>query len=304
MPDTPPVQPAGEVRVTEYFRRAMRRWYVIVFTVVAAVLLVFLHGVSGATKTSAATASVYLGQPFTPTGSAILNSTPLSNPSISIQYVTAPEQIAAAAKAAGIDHRSLRKHVSVIASGGAAAAASKAVTGGGPPTITITTEGPWTRLKVQTVSNTLAQSLINYANRYTTRKTNLIATRVKQEQAQMKAFQDIQARARKSIASIDSSSADALSKVAAESPFVNDLTTAATQIAPLAENLGNDQIALAATKDIESAQFINRAAGHAVTATTRRNSLIIAAMVGLIVGTGLALAWEALATRPRREQPA
>jgi LPS O-antigen subunit length determinant protein (WzzB/FepE family) len=41
-----------------------------------------------------------------------------------------------------------------------------------------------------------------------------------------------------------------------------------------------------------------------VTATTRRNSLIIAAMVGLIVGTGLALAWEALATRPRREQPA
>ena len=304
MPDTPPVQPAGEVRVTEYFRRAMRRWYVIVFTVVGAVLLVFLHGVSGATKQSAATASVYLGQPFTPSGSAILNSTPLSNPSISIQYVTAPEQIAAAAKAAGIDHRNLRSHVSVIASGGAAAAASKGVTGGGPPTITITTEGPWTRLKVQTVSNTLAQSLIGYANRYTTLKTNLIAKRVKQEQAQLTAFQDIQTRARKNIATIESSNADPLAKVAAESPFVNDISTAATQIAPLALNLGNDQIALAATKDIESAQFINRAAGHQVSATTRRNSLIIAAMVGLIVGTGLALAWEALSTRPRREQPA
>jgi len=109
--------------VSDYFRRAMRRWYVIVISVVAAVLLVFLHGVSGATKQSAATASVYLGQPFTPSGAAVLNSTPLSNPSISINYVTAPQQIAAAAKAAGIDHRSLRSHVSVLSSGGATSAA-------------------------------------------------------------------------------------------------------------------------------------------------------------------------------------
>ena len=264
---TPPVQPAGEVRVTEYFRRATRRWYVIVFTVVAAVLLVFLHGVSGATKQSAATASVYLGQPFTPSGSAVLNSTPLSNPSISIQYVTAPQQIAAAAKAAGIDHHRLRSHISVLASGGAAASASKAVTGTGPPTITITTEGPWTRLKVQTVSNTLAQSLIGYANRYTTLKTNLIATRVTLEKsAAARPSRDPEARARKSIATIDSSSADPLSKVAAQAPFVTDLSTAADQIGTLTQNLTNDQVALAATKDIESAQFITRASGHRVSA--------------------------------------
>jgi len=87
--------------VTEYFRRAMRRWYVIVLSVVAAVALVFLHGVSGATKQSAATASVYLGQPFTPGGASVLTSTPLSNPQISIQYVTAPQQIAKAAGSGG-----------------------------------------------------------------------------------------------------------------------------------------------------------------------------------------------------------
>ena len=86
--------------MTEYFRRAMRRWYVIVLSVVAAVALVFLHGVSGATKQSAATASVYLGQPFSPGGASVLTSTPLSNPQISIQYVTAPQQIAKAAAAA------------------------------------------------------------------------------------------------------------------------------------------------------------------------------------------------------------
>lgn len=299
---TQPVQPAGEVRVTEYVRRAARRWYVIVFTVVAAVLLVFLHGVSGATKQSAATASVYLGQPFTPSGAAVLNSTPLSNPSISIQYATAPQQIAAAAKAAGIDNRRLRSHISVLASGGAAASAGKAVTGTGPPTITIAAEGPWTRLKVQTVANTLAQSLIDYANRYTKLKTNLIASRVVLEKSQLQTVQEVQKQARANLATIANSSADPLSKVAAQAPFVTDLSTAADQIGTLTENLTNDQIALAATKDIESAQFISRAVGHRVSATTRRNSLVIAAMVGLIVGTGLALAWEALSARPKRRQ--
>ena len=85
---------------------------------------------------------------------------------------------------------------------------------------------------------------------------------------------------------------------------MTDLSTAADQIGTLTENLTNDQVALAATKDIESAQFISRAVGRRVSATTRRNSLVIAAMVGLIVGTGLALAWEALAARPRRSEQA
>jgi hypothetical protein len=298
---TPPVQPAGEVRVTEYVRRAARRWYVIVFAVVAAVLLVFLHGVSGATKQSAATATVYLGQPFSPGGASVLTSTPLSNPSISIQFVTAPQQIAAAAKAAGIDHRSLRSHVSVLASGGAGSG-SKAVTGGGPPTITITVEGPWTRVKVQKVANALAQALINFANRYTDLKTKLVSERVKQEKSQLAVAEEVEARAHENLRIIAQSDAAPLDKVAASSPFVTDLSTAADQIGALTASLTDDQVALVATRDIESASFISRASGHRVSATTRRNSLVIAAMVGLIVGIGLALAWEALSARPRREQ--
>jgi hypothetical protein len=299
---TPPVQPAGEVRVTEYVRRAARRWYVVVLSVVASVLLVFLHGVSGATKQSAASTSIYLGQPFTPGGASVLTQTPLSNPSISIQYVTAPKQIQAAAKAAGIDPRSLRKHVSVLASGGAASAAGKGLTGGGPPTITISVEGQWSALKAQIAANTLGRSLIGFANRYTTLKTKLIVARVKQEQNQLRTFLQVQTRARRNITVINNSSAAPLDKVAAESPFVSDLSTAADSIGTLTLNLTNDQVALVATKDIESAQFISKASGHRVSAATRRNSLVIAAMVGLIVGIGLALAWEALSARPRRVQ--
>jgi hypothetical protein len=296
---TPPVQPAGEVRVTEYARRAAKRWYVIVIAVVAAVLLVFLHGVSAATKQSAATASVYLGQPFGPGGSSVLANTPLSNPTISITYVTAPQQINAAAKAAGIDHRNLRSHVSVLSSGGGTTGGAKAVTGGGAPTITITVEGPWTKQKVQIATNTLAQQLIAFANRYTTLKAGLIKHRIAIEQAQIKTFTEAEEQAQKNIKAIDNSSALPLDKVAAESPFVSDLETAASQIGSLTESLTNDQVSLVAARDIESASFISRATGHGVSAATRRHALVIAAIIGLIVGIGLALAWESLRMRPR-----
>ncbi len=296
----PPLQPAGEVRVTEYVRRAARRWYVVVLAIVAAVAVVFLHGVSGATKQSSATASVYLGQPFTPGGASVLTSTPLSNPQISIQFVTAPQQIAKAADAAGIDHSSLRRHVSVLSSSGSGTGTGKAAAGGGPPTITITVEGPWTRSKVETVANTLAGSLIDYANRYTNLKMRLIAARIASEKAEMATLKEVQTRAHANLAAIDASSEPPLQKVAASSPLVSDLSASATQIGQLTLNLTNDQVTLVAARDIESAQFISRATGRKVSAATRRSSLIIAAMVGLIVGVGLALAWEALSVRPRR----
>jgi hypothetical protein len=295
-----PPQPAGEVRVTEYVRRAARRWYVVVLAVVAAVAIVFLHGVSGATKQSSAMASVYLGQPFTPGGASVLTSTPLSNASISIQYVTAPQQIAKAADAAGIDNRSLRKHVSVLSASPSGTGGAKASTGGGPPTITITVEGPWARAKVQTAANSLAESLITYANRYTNLKARLIAERVKNEKGELGTLFQVQRRAHANLTAIDASNAAPLDKVAASSPLVSDLATAATQIGALTLNLTNDEVTLGATRDIESAQFISRATGRKVSAATRRSSLVIAAMVGLIVGVGLALAWEALSSRPRR----
>lgn len=284
--------------MSDYFQRAARRWYVIVIAVVAAVLVVFLHGVSGATNQSTATASVYLGQPFSPGGSSVLNQTPLSNTTISIDYVTAPQQIAAAARAAGIDHRNLRSHVSVLSSGGSSTA--KNAGNAGSPTISITVEGPWTRVKVQTVANSLAQSLIDYANRYTAQKAKLVAARVANEKTQLADLQEVQRRAHANLAAIDASNEAPLAKVAAESPWVSDLSTAAEQIGTLTVNLTNDQVAQVATRDIESAQFISRASGRKVSAATRRSSLVIAAMVGLILGTALALAWEALAARPRR----
>ena len=76
----------GEVRLSEYAGRVIRNWYVVLITVVVAVLLVVLHTV-GTGKQSQAQATVFLGTPLTPIGgSAQLNSV-VSNPTSAQAYL-------------------------------------------------------------------------------------------------------------------------------------------------------------------------------------------------------------------------
>jgi hypothetical protein len=289
-----------EIGVGDYLRRAGRRWYVVVLAVVVAVAVVFLHGVSAATRQSAATAVVYLGTPYSPTGTGVLPSSPLSNSQIAIQFVKAPRQVSAAARAAGIDHHSLRDHISVLPVGGPVNG-GKNVAQTATPTMSITVEGPWTRVKVQTATNTLAQLLIDYANRYSGQKAAVIRAKVASERKEMASLLSAQALTHKNLARLDASHTSALDKVAATAPYVGDLAASVTQISALTENLTDDQIGLLGARDIESAQFITHATGHRLAAATRRTSVIVAALIGLIAGIALALAWESLAASRRAQ---
>lgn len=290
--------PTPEVGVGTYLRRAARRWYVVVLAVVVAVAVVVLHGVSGATRQSAATAVVYLGTPYSPTGTGVLPASPLSNAGIAIAYVEAPQQVSAAAKAAGIDHHSLREHVSVLPVGGPVNG-GKNVAQTATPSMSITVEGPWTRVKVQTAANTLAQLLIDYANRYSSQKAAVVSAKVASERTEMAALLDSQAQAHRNLARLDASHAASLDKVAATAPYVGNLAASITQVTALSQNLTNDQIDLLGARDIESAQFITHAAGRRLAAATRRTSVVVAALIGAILGIALALAWESLAAGRR-----
>ena len=131
----------------------------------------------------------------------MLVGTPLSNPAISITYVTAPAADRRRSEG-GRDRPSQppqpRQRAGVGRRRGRGA---KAIAAGGPPTITINVEGPWTKRKVQTAANSLAQSLIGFANRYTTLKASLIAQRIAIEKSQLRAFTEAEQQAHKNMAS-------------------------------------------------------------------------------------------------------
>ena len=295
--------PAREVRVSEYARRVGRRWYVVVAAILIAVGLVFLRAVSGNTNAATATAQLYLGQPIGPSGSGIITQTPQANPQIAVSFVRSSTTLATAAKAAGI-HKSLGSYVSVLATnpsvGGTAGANTK--TGSGAPTIAITVEGPWSRRAVQTATESLAKQLLAFENRYPDSKRTLLTSRIRSEQVEVESLHAQSTKAQSEIAAIDRSSLSPEQKAASAGPWGQVLATLTVQLGEVSTQLANDQISLQSITSIESAQFISHATAHSVGAVKRRSSLVIAAFIGLIVGIGLALLWEAL--RPRVPAPA
>ncbi|HEY7259038.1 MAG TPA: hypothetical protein VH459_08205 [Gaiellales bacterium] len=298
MSSSPP-PPPREVRVTEYARRVARRWYVVLATMIVAVGLVFLHKVSGATNQSTATASVYLGQPLASGGGSVITQTPQSNAGIAVTFVKSTATLADAARAARLTSAKLHGHVSVIASnpsaGGTAGSAAK--TTGGSPTISITVEGPWSRLRSEAAAESLAKSLIGFENRYSDIKRRQLKVRIAAEQAETERLQATIDRANAALQKIDSSSLSPVDKATASASWGEILASSTQRLGDISAQLPTDQIALAAVDSIESAQMISDAKGRQVSAVRRRSSFVVAAFIGFIVGVGLALAWDEVRTR-------
>jgi hypothetical protein len=287
------------VRVTDYARRVVRRWYIVVASMVVAVGIVFLHLVSGSTNQATATASIYLGQPLASGGGSVITQTPQSNSGIAVAFVKSTATLADAARAAHLTAHKLHGHVSVIASnpsaGGTAGSATK--TTGGSPTISITVEGPWSRQKVQAAAESLATSLIGFENRYSDTKRRQLKARITAEQAEVARLQAMIDRANTALQRIDSSGLSSIDKATASASWGEILATSTQQLGDVSAQLPTDQIALAAVDSIESAQMITNAQGRQVSAVRRRSTLIVAAFIGFIVGVGLALAWDEVRTR-------
>jgi uncharacterized protein involved in exopolysaccharide biosynthesis len=297
MSSSPPSTPR-EVRVTDYARRVARRWYVVAATVVVAVGLVVLHVVSGSTNQATATASVYLGQPLS-LGGGPIPQTPQSNAGVAVTFVRSTATLAEAARAARLTVAKLHGRVSVVATtpsaGGTAGSASKST--GGSPTISITVEGPWSRERVQAATESLAKSLIGFENRYADIKREQLTTRIAAEHADVRRLQASIDQATAALQAISSSNLSAVEKASASAAWGGILSSSTQALGDVSAQLPEDQIALAAVASIESAQMISDARGRQVSAVKRRSSLVVAAFIGLIVGVGLALAWEEVRAR-------
>ena len=291
----PPVDPvdsaAREVRVSEYVQQVIRRWYVVVATVVVAVLLVVLRGVSPA-HTTEGTATVYLGQPVTPGGGAVFSNPPFGSLSSAQTVANSDAVLKAAAAAAGVSVSSVRGNVAVHQAGGGATASKAA---GGPVTVTVIVQGSWSHTRsARTIAGVVAAAVQRSANTYQAVKIAQYTQEVAGEQRQLSALRQNLAVENTQIARLAGSAGNGLALVA----LLNQRTADTTQIVSLTNQLSNDQTSLASVRTIEAAQIISAPAGRTVTATTRRSSLVIAAFIGLIVGCLIALAWEAM-RRPR-----
>jgi len=289
----------GEVRLSEYAGRVIRNWYIVLATVVVAVLLVVLHTV-GTGKQSQAQATVFLGTPLTPTGgSAQLNSV-VANPTSAQAYLHTGSVLDAAASKAGIKSgAALRSHLSVTA-----LQSTTTKSTGATPNMQITVQGPYDRTSAQAAVQSLGDSLIAWANKYQTAKIDALTAQIATDKATIATLQQTLTTAQNQLKALGGSGMSSTDKATVSAALLSTISDTGSRIDEISLQLTQNQLFQASAKDVEAAGYVQTPSGGRVTASNRKSRLIVAIFVGLVVGVILALLWDSVRRRPRRTEPA
>ncbi|HTR33962.1 MAG TPA: hypothetical protein VMH47_08810 [Gaiellaceae bacterium] len=265
-----PIDPDAEreVDLHRYWNALLLRWWLPAAGLVGGIVFGLLVSIGGS-QVYTAKSTVYLGQPLSPNSSVQLQSD-ATNPSTVGQIIHSEAALRVAARAAGMPVSKLRGNVT-----------SRPVSGaltklGQTPLVLITVTGSAPR-QTQVATNKLAQIVVAQTSAYV---TQLVATLNSQIDSYTK-----------SLAAIDSASSglsatDRLIASIQRAQFVDQLTTAKQQLAVAqAVMKGKQETFAVATK---------------TTARSRRNTVIVAALIGLLLGIFAALLWEPVARVVRR----
>jgi hypothetical protein len=267
------LQAEQEVDLGRYWRAIVARWWLLLAGLVAGALIGYLVSLGGKQVWNAS-ATVYLGAPYSAVGGTLLQG-PQANPSTVGTIARAESSIDEAAAKAGMRPGDLRGHVSTKTISTGVGTSTTRVTAN--PLVKITVQAS-TRRKAQVAANTLAQIVVTRLAPYTDQKIVNLQERINADQQRIDAIQRQQRSA---------SDATAKAVIALHLGDVLDDQLQAKQL-------------LIQAQDVERPDVLTRAAAVKTTARSRRNSVVVAGFLGLLVGLFAALFWEPLARRSRR----
>ncbi|HZS30743.1 MAG TPA: hypothetical protein VFA37_05760 [Gaiellaceae bacterium] len=260
-----------EVDFAKYGRMLAVRWWLLAAGLVAGAVIGYLASLGG-TEVYSATATLYIGQPYTPQGNSPVL-TPQSNPSA----------IGAVIKAQSVDEAVAHAcHTSVgVFKGGIS---TQPVTSGTSTKGVAAAVNPLVQISVQSkkgkvaacAANQLAAAAAKHLGTYPAAQIANLNAFVANDNAGIKAIES--AIADPSISSTD--------KLVLQTILRQDQLDKTT----------NEQLLIEATQ-VESPQIIASAASHKITARSRRNTVLIAAIIGLILGAIAALLWDRVVPR-------
>ena len=260
-----------EVDFARYVRLLGVRWWLLAAGLVAGAVIGYLVSLGG-NQVYSATATVYLGQPYTPTGGAPVQNYQ-TNPSAVGQVINNQSVDNTVANLCHTNASEFQKGISTQA------VATGASTKGGGPAI-----NPLVRVSAQAkkgkvaacAANGLAAAVVKALGVYPAAKITNLKTQIASDNQGIKTIQD-------AVAGGTVSDTDKLILQQTLKNYQLDRTT-------------NSQLLLLATK-VESPYVLARAASNKITARSRRNTVVIGALIGLILGALAALLWDPVAAR-------
>jgi uncharacterized protein involved in exopolysaccharide biosynthesis len=264
-----PAAPSGfdpeaeqEVDFSRYARLLAMRWWVPAAGLVAGAVIGYVVSLGGS-QVYSATATLYLGQPYSASGNIQLQN-----------LQTNPSTVTAIVHSQAVDG-AVAAQCKVRASAFRGGISTQSVPGnlsknGQNPIVKISVQA--TRGKVAAcAANGLAEKVVERTSVYAVRKVNNFLSEI---EADNKSIQAITA----GLASNQVSTTDKLI-------FQTQLRTYQQ------DRLQATQLLLQA-KQVEEPQVLTHAAFQRVTARSRRNTVVVAALIGLVLGALVALLWD------------
>jgi hypothetical protein len=261
-----------EVDFAKYVRLLAVRWWLLAAGVVAGAVIGYLVSLGG-TQVYAATATIYLGQPYTPTGGALVQNIQ-TNPSAVATAVQSQAVQNAVANRCKTKAAAFSKGISTQAIATGASAKSGAQVN---PLVKITVQAKKGKV-ASCAANQLADEVVssNHLGGYAAQKIANLNAQIALDDAQIKQVQT---------ATSNVGLSDTIKLILQQQLRLDQIDkTTNTQLLQLA-------------KGVERPFVYTHAASNKITARSRRNTVVIAALIGLILGALAALLWDTVVPR-------
>lgn len=260
-----------EVDLGRYGRAILAHWWLPLAGLLVGALAGYLISLGGK-EVWKASSTVYLGASYSVVGGTLLQG-PQANPSTAGTIARSEFAIESAAVKAGMRPGDLRGNVSTQTISTGAGTATVRTTAN--PLVRITAQAS-TRRRAQVAANQLAAIVVDRLSPYADRKIDNLTKQIAADQEQIDAI-------RRGLASADPVGRAVLGVQLGE---------------VLDDQLQAKQLLIQA-QEIERPQVLTHGIGVKTTARSRRNSVVVAALIGLLLGVAAALLWEPLVRRNR-----
>jgi hypothetical protein len=283
-----------EVDLASAWERVKLRWWLPVGGLVVGAVVGIALALSGGTVWRAETI-VYLGQPFAVLGGGQIQSL-ATNPRTVSEIVRSETVLQDVSDETGIPVSKLRSSIStneLVATGQPRATVT--------PLIEIGVKGDAGPRKIEQAADALAQRVVGNVSLYVEQKVNQLERQVQVSDAQLEQVEARIATATRQQEALTADQSIPLQEKLFLSLNLNSvITTADARRTALQEQLFDSRQLLIQAENVEMSRVVEDAGAVKTTARSRRTSLLVGALLGLLVGTIAALAAEPFAARRRR----
>jgi hypothetical protein len=280
----PDLEAEREVDVGQLARQIAARWWLLVAGLVAGMVVGYLVALGGGDFYEAE-ATLYLGQPFSPTAQAPVPSL-ATNPTAVRDAVHSEAVLREAAQRSAMPLSELRGNVSTSSTSGSILRR----TPGATPLVKVSVQGEQRR-EVTNAVNALATIVVDGIAAYPDVKIDSYTEKLVSQRRQLDSLDRRIALQNEVIArSSDEPPLDQL-------VLISQLDNLEQQRAIVEQDRQDTRALLALARDVERPRIYQRGVAVETSARSTRNSVVVGGLIGLILGLFAALLWEPVLER-------